>query len=203
MNNILSLLLLAASASSLFIQEPESTETESARTESLLYPLILNPWQISHWNCFGTTFYQNTGVSTDYTYNVDVCTTALIAAKLLFPWFYQHQTGHSLLSAFGIDIPSWKSEEVVVDEYAAPVAEGYAAPAVDEYGAPAYQAPQEGYGAPEEVYGAPQPAYHPAPPAYEQRRNSNQAPSFQDRLSVAFKDLSKAVKKVNPLQSHQ
>jgi len=208
MHNLLPLLLLAASTSALFIQEPASTPVEeSARTESLLYPLILNPWQISHWNCFGTTFYQNTAVSDDYTYNVDVCTTALIAAKLLFPFFYQHHTGTSLLGDLGLLDLFAKDEPV--DAYAAP-AEVYAAPVGDEYGVPAaYEAPQETYGAPEPAYaapeaayGAPQPTYE-SPPAYEQRRNSNQAPSFQDRLSVAFKDLSKAITKNSPLKSHQ
>jgi len=210
MQNLLPLLLLAGSSSALYIQESTEVE-ESARTESLLYPLILNPWQISHWNCFGTTLYENTDISNDYTYTVDVCFTAVIAAKLLFPWFYQAHTGNSLLSALGIDLGA---KEAAEDGYGAP-AEAYAAPATDEYGAPAYQAPEEGYGAPETsygapeaTYGAPEPSYgapqpsYESPPAYEQRRNGK-TPSFQERLSSAFKDLSKAIKKNNPLKNSQ
>jgi len=183
MQNIVCVLLLAASTSALFtIQNPGAdTDEESSRTDSLLYPLIMNPWQVSHWNCFGRTFYENTNISDDYTYSVDVCFTAVIAAKLLFPWFYQVQTGHSLLEALGI--PAFGSQHGD-DEY---VSEGYAAPAVDEYGAPAYQ---ESYGAPKPVYGS-----------HEQRRYGK-APSFRERLSIAYKDIHKAIKKNNPLNSH-
>lgn len=205
MQNLLSLLLVSASASALFIQEPQSTEVEeSARTESLLYPLILNPWQISHWNCFGVTLYENTNVSDDYTYTVDACFTAVIGAKLLFPWFFQAYTGNSLLSALGLDI---LAKEAVEDNYGPP-AEVYAEPATDEYGVPAYHAHEETYGAPEETYGAPEASYgapqpsYESPPAYEQRRNGKTT-SFQERLSSAFKDLSKAIKKNNPLKHSQ
>jgi hypothetical protein len=196
MQNLFYLLLLSSSAFALVIQEPGKTpeNEESSRTDSTLFPLILNPWQVSHWNCFGTTLYENTAVSGDYTYNVDVCFTAVIAAKLLFPWFYQAHTGNNLLVDLGILEPSAEAE----DGYGAP-AEQYSAPAVEEYGAPVYQA-EETYGAPKPTYGAfePKPTYG----AFEQRRNGK-TPSFQERLSIAFKDLSRAITKNNPLSSYQ
>jgi len=190
MQNLFHIVLLASGALALAIQEPRTIaqEVEEApRTDSTLFPLLMNPWQVSHWNCFGTTLYENTAISDDYTYNVDVCITAVIAAKLAFPFLYEIHTGNSLLVDLGILSPS---SELAEDEYFAPAQE-YSAPAAEEYGAPAYQAH-------EETYGAPQPVYQ----SFEQRRNGK-TPSFQERLTIAFNDLSKAITKNNPLSSYQ
>jgi len=195
MLNIIQLVLLCASASALVIQEPGAVpeEEEASRTDSSLYPLILNPWQVSHWNCFGTTLYENTAISSDYTYTVDVCFTAVIAAKLLFPFFYQAHTGHSILelvgiSGFGAAHGQDEYDEYAAEEYGAPAVEEYGAPA--QYGAPAYQASEKRHGGSGQVYGT-----------YEQGRNGK-TPSFQERLSIAYKDLSKAIKRNNPLNSY-
>jgi len=192
MLNIIQLLVLAASASALVIQEPGTlpAEDEISRTDSTLWPLILNPWQVSHWNCFGTTLYENTAFSDNYTYSVDVCFTAVIAAKLLFPWFYQAHTGHSILELFGFGASS--EYAYGHDEYAESALE-YAESAQyeEDYGLETYQAPHKRHGGSEAVYGS-----------YEEGRNGR-TPSFQERLSSAFKDLSKAIKKNNPLNSYQ
>merc|ERR1739840_34496 len=186
MQNLFYLLLLSSSAFALVIQEPGTlpAEDEISRTDSTLWPLILNPWQVSHWNCFGTTLYENTAFSDNYTYSVDVCFTAVIAAKLLFPWFYQAHTGHSILELFGFGASS--EYAYGHDEYAEPAQEYE-----EDYGLEAYQAPHKRHGGSEAVYGS-----------YEEGRNGKTV-SFQQRLSVAFKDLSKAITKNNPLNSYQ
>merc|ERR1711913_246949 len=57
--------------------------------DSNVYPLFLNPFDVTHWKCLGYTVYENTVKSALYTYDVDVCFMAALAAKIGFPWIYE------------------------------------------------------------------------------------------------------------------
>merc|ERR1719382_2122247 len=72
------------------------TSAEMARSDSEVFPLVFNPFDVSHFKCVGYTLYENTAASSDYTYEVDVCFMAALATKLAFPWLYQYFTGQSL-----------------------------------------------------------------------------------------------------------
>ena len=69
---------------------------EEARSDSEVFPLVFNPFDVSHFKCVGYTLFENTAASTDYTYEVDVCFMAALATKLAFPWLYQYFTGQAL-----------------------------------------------------------------------------------------------------------
>ena len=69
----------------------------ASATDSSVYPLIFNPFEVSHWKCLGATLYTNTVAASSYTYDVDVCFMAALALKLSFPWWYQYFSGSSLL----------------------------------------------------------------------------------------------------------
>ena len=73
-----------------------SQDDWTARSDSEVFPLVFNPFDVSHFKCVGYTLYENTAASTDYTYEVDVCFMAALATKLAFPWLYQYFTGQSL-----------------------------------------------------------------------------------------------------------
>ena len=60
---------------------------------SSVYPLLFNPYDVSHWKCFGYTAYENTQAAANYTYEVDLCFMAALGLKLSFPWLYQYYTG--------------------------------------------------------------------------------------------------------------
>jgi hypothetical protein len=151
------LFLVAGTSATLAVPSTGAADADSARTQSILYPLILNPWQISHWKCFGTTLYQNTAVS-DVNYEVDICFTAAIAAKLLFPWFYQFHTGSSLLQA--LNLPHFPADE-----------RQYSTETQIQQGQEQYQ---------------------------EQDHSFFSIPAFKERLSSAFQELTRAVRKVVP-----
>ena len=70
--------------------------SEEARSDSEVFPLVFNPFDVSHFKCVGYTLFENTAASTDYTYEVDVCFMAALATKLAFPWLYQYFTGQAL-----------------------------------------------------------------------------------------------------------
>merc|ERR1719382_2318136 len=72
------------------------TSAEMARSDSEVFPLVFNPFDVSHFKCVGYTLFENTAASTDYTYEVDVCFMAALATKLAFPWLYQYFTGQAL-----------------------------------------------------------------------------------------------------------
>ena len=69
---------------------------DTARSDSEVFPLVFNPFDVSHFKCVGYTLFENTAASTDYTYEVDVCFMAALATKLAFPWLYQYFTGQAL-----------------------------------------------------------------------------------------------------------
>jgi len=46
--------------------------------------------------------YENTDKSALYTYDVDVCFAAVLAAKLGFPWIYEYITGNNFFQAVGL-----------------------------------------------------------------------------------------------------
>ena len=73
-----------------------SQDDWTARSDSEVFPLVFNPFDVSHFKCVGYTLYENTAASTDYTYEVDVCFMAALATKLAFPWLYQYFTGQAL-----------------------------------------------------------------------------------------------------------
>jgi len=70
--------------------------------DSNVYPLFLNPFDVTHWKCLGWTVYENTVKSALYTYDVDVCFAAVLAAKLGFPWIYEYLTGNNFFQAVGL-----------------------------------------------------------------------------------------------------
>merc|ERR1711983_423645 len=70
--------------------------------DSNVYPLFLNPFDVTHWKCLGYTVYENTDKSALYTYDVDVCFAAVLAAKLGFPWIYEYFTGNNFFQAVGL-----------------------------------------------------------------------------------------------------
>merc|ERR1712079_641412 len=70
--------------------------------DSNVYPLFLNPFDVTHWKCLGWTVYENTVKSALYTYDVDVCFMAALAAKIGFPWIYEYITGNNFFQAVGL-----------------------------------------------------------------------------------------------------
>merc|ERR1712026_21150 len=70
--------------------------------DSNVYPLFLNPFDVTHWKCLGYTVYENTDKSALYTYDVDVCFMAALAAKIGFPWIYEYLTGNNFFQAVGL-----------------------------------------------------------------------------------------------------
>merc|ERR1712026_599272 len=78
-----------------------SLEVSFAR-DSNVYPLFLNPFDVTHWKCLGYTVYENTVKSALYTYDVDVCFMAALAAKIGFPWIYEYITGNNFFQAVGL-----------------------------------------------------------------------------------------------------
>ena len=71
-------------------------EESTDRSNSEVFPLVFNPFDVSHFKCLGYTLFENTVASSAYTYEVDVCFLAALATKLAFPWIYQYFTGESL-----------------------------------------------------------------------------------------------------------
>merc|ERR1712029_636955 len=93
MNKVVLLLAVVGLASCL--------EIEIGR-DSNVYPLFLNPFDVTHWKCLGWTVYENTDKSALYTYDVDVCFAAVVAAKLGFPWIYEYFTGRNFFQTIGL-----------------------------------------------------------------------------------------------------
>merc|ERR1719414_2186304 len=69
---------------------------DDARSDSEVFPLVFNPFDVSHFKCVGYTLYENTVASSAYTYEVDLCFMAALLTKLAFPWLYQYFTGQAL-----------------------------------------------------------------------------------------------------------
>merc|ERR1712107_451226 len=90
LKHVSSLLLLCGLARAFSMDE--STD----RSNSEVFPLVFNPFDVSHFKCLGYTLFENTVASSAYTYEVDVCFLAALATKLAFPWIYQYFTGESL-----------------------------------------------------------------------------------------------------------
>merc|ERR1712183_561426 len=67
--------------------------TRRSSSESTLFPILFNPFDVSHWRCLGIPFSENAKVSSLYTYEVDICFMAALIAKLAFPWLYEYYTG--------------------------------------------------------------------------------------------------------------
>ena len=80
----------------LLASKVSSQDDWTARSDSEVFPLVFNPFDVSHFKCVGYTLYENTKASSDYTYEVDVCFMAALATKLAFPWLYQYFTGQAL-----------------------------------------------------------------------------------------------------------
>merc|ERR1712038_1448253 len=57
--------------------------------DSNVYPLFLNPFDVTHWKCLGYTVYENTFM-------------AALAAKIGFPWIYEYITGNNFFQAVGL-----------------------------------------------------------------------------------------------------
>merc|ERR1712241_281409 len=74
----------------------------SVGRDSNVYPLFMNPFDVTHWKCLGYTVYENTEKSALYTYDVDVCFMAALAAKIGFPWIYEYVTGNNFFQALGL-----------------------------------------------------------------------------------------------------
>ena len=119
LKHVLSLLLLCGLARAFSMDE--STD----RSNSEVFPLVFNPFDVSHFKCLGYTLFENTVASSAYTYEVDVCFLAALATKLAFPWIYQYFTGESLfpqLRELGIPLldsvkPADVRGEVQVSDY--------------------------------------------------------------------------------------
>merc|ERR1712227_316224 len=106
MNKVVLLLAVVGLASCL--------EIEIGR-DSNVYPLFLNPFDVTHWKCLGWTVYENTDKSALYTYDVDVCFAAVLAAKLGFPWIYEYITGNNFFQAIGLTSRSGSGQDYYVD----------------------------------------------------------------------------------------
>merc|ERR1712209_275548 len=87
--------------------------------DSNVYPLFLNPFDVTHWKCLGWTVYENTEKSALYTYDIDVCFAAVLAAKLGFPWIYEYITGRNFFQAVGLTSRSDQQEFAYDYDYAA------------------------------------------------------------------------------------
>ena len=76
LKHVPSLLLLCGLARAFSMDE--STD----RSNSEVFPLVFNPFDVSHFKCLGYTLFENTVASSAYTYEVDVCFLAALATKL-------------------------------------------------------------------------------------------------------------------------